>query len=241
MPINYAMILLLAVGSTWWSAVWAQSRWYHVEVLVFRNTAPGMAGGEQWPDLPSLPDFRDAQRLLVDFPSFSDEPTIDGETQTGSSEPIAFESLSKGEKKLGAINRALTNSGAYEVMMHVAWRQPGSQGSRPRGIYLSDRLAGPDLVLNKDEQPGLTSTSAQPYVEGIVRLRVARLLHIDTDFVFYSKLPPVRLTESRNVKLKEIHYFDHPLFGVLVQVTPYHRVIESPADGEVVTGSANTP
>jgi hypothetical protein len=29
----------------------------------------------------------------------------------------------------------------------------------------------------------------------------------------------VRLTESRRVRLKELHYFDHPLFGVIVQVT----------------------
>lgn len=29
----------------------------------------------------------------------------------------------------------------------------------------------------------------------------------------------VRLTESRRIRLKELHYFDHPLFGVIVQVT----------------------
>ena len=28
-----------------------------------------------------------------------------------------------------------------------------------------------------------------------------------------------RLTESRRVRLNEIHYFDHPLFGLIVQVS----------------------
>jgi len=32
-----------------------------------------------------------------------------------------------------------------------------------------------------------------------------------------------RLTEHRRLRSKETHYFDHPLFGVLVQITPYEQ------------------
>jgi hypothetical protein len=32
----------------------------------------------------------------------------------------------------------------------------------------------------------------------------------------------VRLTEQRKVRFRELHYFDHPLLGVIVRVTPYH-------------------
>ena len=44
----------------------------------------------------------------------------------------------------------------------------------------------------------------------------------------YNGVSPVRIKEQRQVKLREIHYFDHPLFGVLVQVTPY--VIAEPTE-----------
>jgi hypothetical protein len=39
----------------------------------------------------------------------------------------------------------------------------------------------------------------------------------------------VRLVESRNIKLRQVHYFDHPLFGVLLQVTPFALPNEDPA------------
>jgi len=37
-----------------------------------------------------------------------------------------------------------------------------------------------------------------------------------------------RLTEHRRLRSKETHYFDHPLFGVLVQVTPYEPPAPTP-------------
>ena len=60
-----------------------------------------------------------------------------------------------------------------------------------------------------------------PTTEGVVRIKVGRLLHVEVDFLYYQDGTPVRLNESRKVKLRETHYFDHPLFGVIVQVSPY--------------------
>jgi hypothetical protein len=90
-------------------------------------------------------------------------------------------------------------------------------------VYLSDR---PPVIETQEDIPGrvaLGPSHRAPRVEGTVRLRTGRLLYVDTDFVLYGEETPVRLTESRKVKLKELHYFDHPLYGVLLQVTPYHR------------------
>jgi len=51
---------------------------------------------------------------------------------------------------------------------------------------------------------------------------------VNVDFVNYGEESPLRITEQRRVKLKELHYFDHPLFGVIVRVVPYR--IPDPAD-----------
>ena len=83
--------------------------------------------------------------------------------------------------------------------------------------------------------------------DGTVRIRSSLYLHVDLDMVLF-RAPPVhdpeqllnqeeienitnsssdnfveyvRLTESRRIKLNEMHYFDHPLFGVIIQVSRY--------------------
>ena len=78
--------------------------------------------------------------------------------------------------------------------------------------------------------------------DGLIRLRSSRFLHLDVDFAYFPELPEepapdlsaaeeatsvfegqsadyVRLTESRRIKLNEIHYFDHPMFGLIIQVS----------------------
>ncbi len=78
--------------------------------------------------------------------------------------------------------------------------------------------------------------------DGLIRLRSSRFLHLDVDFAYFPDVPEesgpdspageaasgaldqysadyVRLTESRRIKLNEMHYFDHPIFGVIVQVS----------------------
>jgi hypothetical protein len=94
-----------------------------------------------------------------------------------------------------------------------------------------------------------STTAAEGYLPGsappdlafdaMLRLRAAQFLHLDVDVAYFPEDPSVlhadspegsltpvyetadyvRLTETRRVRLKELHYFDNPLFGVIVQVT----------------------
>jgi hypothetical protein len=46
-----------------------------------------------------------------------------------------------------------------------------------------------------------------------------------------------RLTESRRMRSRELHYFDHPLFGVMVEVRPV-ELPEAAAAAPVATKPA---
>lgn len=226
--------LALAVGlaATASSSAWAKSRWYQVEVIVFRQTDPGAAGGERWPDLKSFPDFRNSVDLFVDLPEFSDEPEAHRPNEVSVPGPLAFQSLRPGSLKLSGVLRRLRGLGAYEPVLHVGWRQPGLSASRARSVYISDKPAA-----RVDTAMDATALASGPQVvtrrvEGMIRVRTGRLLNVDADFVSYDSGAVVRLTERRKVKLRELHYFDHPLFGVLVQVTPYHITPPSGESGE---------
>ena len=96
--------------------------------------------------------------------------------------------------------------------------------------------------LGRSEPPGWRPFYRPPELryDGFVRLRSARFLHLDIDFAYFlapdeddsgaatdaafapdreARADYARLTESRRVRLNEIHYFDHPLFGLIVQVS----------------------
>ena len=75
--------------------------------------------------------------------------------------------------------------------------------------------------------------------DGTIRLRSSRFLHVDVDIAFFPEFlleqnetlnednslfvrqqaDYVRLQESRKIKLNEIHYFDHPVFGIIIRVS----------------------
>jgi hypothetical protein len=63
-----------------------------------------------------------------------------------------------------------------------------------------------DLAYQPENLPGLLASRA-----GSQAPSGDPLVNPETEFV--------RLTETRQIKLEELHYFDHPLFGVLVQVS----------------------
>ena len=74
--------------------------------------------------------------------------------------------------------------------------------------------------------------------DGTIRLRSSRFLHVDVDIAYFPEVQDadsgldviaettdqpgadyVRLQESRKIRLNEIHYFDHPLFGVILRIS----------------------
>ena len=75
--------------------------------------------------------------------------------------------------------------------------------------------------------------------DGTIRLRSSKFLHVDVDIAYFPEFLSnenkvgiqddslfvqqqadyVRLQESRKIRLNEIHYFDHPIFGVILRVS----------------------
>lgn len=216
-----ALLVAVTVGTS--TVVWAKSRWYQVEVIVFNHAHASSAVGEQWPDLEALPDFRDAINLFVDRPHDSSESSDGRPNEVAIPGPLAFQLLPANKLKLSGVYRRLRNSSAYTPILHVGWRQPGLSGSRASSVYISDkeRIATDKRIATDIDR------SPMQFVEGQIQIRTGRLLYVVADFVKYGGDAPVRITEQRQVKFKEIHYFDHPLFGVIVQVTPYR--IAAPA------------
>lgn len=113
-------------------------------------------------------------------------------------------------------NRLRNNS--YRIIDHFSWHQDGrARGSEPNVLA----------------QFGEHLDNGFREVEGIIAFSVARFLHLRVNLWRFVSAPvnydpaetsfstPVffyEIQESRRLALGEIHYFDHPKFGVLVQI-----------------------
>lgn len=192
------LTLLLGMTS---QAVPASAQLYDVEVIVFSNPASG-SDGEQM-----TTPAADAVRADGIFPE------------------DRFTELAPRLYTMGNIRGGLSAASGYTVLFHRAWRQQAY-----------DRSHAVDYPVHSFADNGRDS------IEGTIRLIKERYLHLDMDLllmtadsgspVLYSdgpgSVPAFRLSEKRRVRSRELHYFDHPNFGVIARVTPY-KPPEEPA------------
>ena len=103
--------------------------------------------------------------------------------------------------QLGSAEQALARKGGYQVLAHFAWAAIVPPNGRTTA-RLED--------LEKDGTP----------LAGSVALQRGQYLFLGVD-VDYQAAPGTTygLREKRRIKFGERHYFDHPAFGVVAQVT----------------------
>ena len=281
--------LKLLFGILLWGCLWGGAGaeplpWYTVEIIVFEHLGGNGEGSESWSDDPGWPAIQESIELSEALPDEGrPSPCPPGDGQCPPTEdtlpgladidggPRAFQTLSRAQFRLTEIERLLKRIARYRPLLHVSWRQPGFPKSESQAVHI--RTAGTSLPFrpaaghNEDAflDPGTTAAVSQlraPEVEGVVRLHLARYLHVDVDLLYFrpssgaQRIPVVpedgtpewenkppaavsppwsswtperfRIEEQRRVRLKEIHYFDHPLFGLLAQVTRFELPTPKP-------------
>jgi hypothetical protein len=174
---------------------------YDVEIIIFRNNTMSDAG-EQWP-AQAVSDLQPTRVFTQD----------------------EFTELSPSLYQLDAIRGGLRNSSGYSVLMHRAWRQVGYDAAHA--------IAYPIHFL---------AENGRDSIDGSVTLVRERYLHLDVDLLLmmagsnspaqYSdgpiSKPTFRLREKRRLRSRELHYFDHPRFGIIAMVTPYDAPEDEP-------------
>lgn len=204
------------------SASLAQSQeldnWYSVEILIFSNEDSSALSAEAWPLLPE-PNRRDAVSL-----------------QAASDDAAPFSLMKADQMVLKSPSAQLQRTGQYRTLLHTGWIQPVARTQNPtpvrivagnildngryelegyigigRGQYLHVR---PDLYLNRL----LTPSQASALNRGS-RAVTSSEAASSYDFAM-PEILSVHLDQPRRMRSGEIHYIDHPLFGILVSINP---------------------
>jgi len=227
-------ILLLSSFSAF-SYASNEQRYYDIEIVLFQHSAA----------LTQLPELKDAaphielpeQYIQLDMPRTTEN--------TGYLPDYYFRLLPQTEYKLSDVAEKIAASNDYRIIKHFAWRQPGLSRNIAIPILTQDNIE-PELSseLTVDGQP-LPPLYAQAKLEGLIKVSLSRYLHIESELRFEANgIPPLPLSpveiaiteepsmlkprpttvvyyekQKRRMRSKELHYIDHPVFGMLVIMT----------------------
>ncbi|MGE5625793.1 MAG: CsiV family protein [Bacillota bacterium] len=224
--------------------------WYNVELIVFRSVDPGAGGLETWPLDPGIPDWNAGQALSppdsigppTPFQALSPVNEQLGDAWTRLKRSKNYEPLLHVSWTQPAMDRSTAPAvriGVPPSAVPSGTTQPAGQATAVNStplqatpVYGDAKLSttGPYLHFDLDlvlQGPPI-QTSLPP--AGSVAINTAVLAPPSPTT---TPVPPAfqlyRLQQDRRVDGGKLTYFDHPLFGVILLVTPVRRSALAPA------------
>ena len=208
-----ALVLAAILGAAFALPAGAADRWFTVEIIVFDDLRSESLHTEHWPAEPGEPSLRNAIEL-THLPEDALNDAIH-----------AYRLVKPSHLMLEEVRNRLRRSAHYRPFVHAGWRLPGLPRSAARPVHVSRSLD--DSEAGAAEPVG----AARPSVHGTVTVSLARYLRVDVDLLYSrpasseTAAPDAaptrfRLVSERRMRSGELHYIDHPLFGVLVLLTP---------------------
>jgi hypothetical protein len=227
-PRHLVLALLLSLIPLAALAEEDERTWYNVEIIVFEQREAGGRDAERWHPVEEPPQAEQRVRLR----SVRDP---DG--------THAYTELPASELQLVPLYRHLQRAAEYRPLLHLGWRQQGLSRQDAAAVAIP-----PEWESEPSEQQAPSAASWEtdlraahqgPPLYGYVRLYRERFLHVAVDLRYHrqdedaairypyleGQQPVFAMREQRRMRSNELHYLDHPVLGVLVQVTP----IETPA------------
>ncbi len=187
------LVGLMSVQST------AHAKSYTIEVIIFENHALKGWTEERWPDEIELPNTDNSVSLNAPQKSRL--------------------SLKKRDTKLNSVAKKVAKN--YRVVFHQAWSQNSYSPKKTPTVLIENDRGGTRLLgtvkLYKTRFAHVQfDLELEKRIPSKIREAVAKNQQVDIDY-----LPThwrFNLVESRKIKPGELHYIDHPLFGILVKI-----------------------
>ena len=253
-----------------------QSRWFQIELLLFRNLSAAAQQEEQWPEVidiwspepsyqmpgadgqstaaRSLEVWQAPEIQLIDAEENWIEPKPEPELAQLGGE-LQYRGVPAAERHLYDMKNRLGRRNDYRVLDYRAWRQELVNDEDP--VYFRVEAGRTHQFYHE--------------LEGYIGFALKRYLHVDTE-LWWGEYPTqgetvdntdaagigdaaqttlvdaaedrqtsasqqpesfnhrrvvraAHLKEQRRMRSNEVHYFDHPLIGVMVRISPWEGPI----------------
>lgn len=200
---------------------------YDVEVIIFEDAHARYINSQTW-------DYQNPAKATD-----GDETVVDDLDKLSLDEIKAFDITQRSPSILKTEYGRLKRSSEYNILLYAAWRQAGLGADKAFDIDIAE------LTNNHKSK----STSL---LNGTLKVVLKRYLHFyakldyqrETTFTIEQESPtsdepatgePLPVTETvtrlmhypinahRRMRSKELHYIDHPLVGILIQINPVEQ------------------
>jgi hypothetical protein len=223
-------------------------RYYDVEIIVIENMSDEEKNSENWPLQVNL--VKDEKMVELGQPVLSEwlPESVDLNE--------SYKELKASQYQLTSEVEKLSESKTHRIIFHAAWRQPGLDKDLSLPVHFKREIPAAPVIVDEKSPESNTEQTTTPKVqatpsvlEGILRVTLARYLHLEAELTYQDKLPEVIKTdnpfsildnenkietikkqgvihvkqERRRIRSNETHYLDHPVLGILVRMTPYEK------------------
>ena len=220
---------------------------YAVEVIIFVNQDGLRQSAELFDPGIILPVPREGLSLFEESEKFGDidsnpEPEfIDTEIELN-----PWRLLEPENYILSSQARKLSKTSKYRILKHFAWRQPAVDRANSQPILINAGFDYSGIYPERSFQQIEFSDTDIGYedevmtgvweLEGTINVVITRYIHLYTDLVYRAeRVNPMYASDSlqpqkvlvdyevkshRKMKSRELNYIDHPIVGILIEVTP---------------------
>jgi peptidoglycan-binding protein CsiV len=223
-------------------------RYYDVEIVVIENLSEKQRNSENWPlqvNL-TLPE----KTVQLGQPVSAEWLPQDTDLKSN------YKVLKSATYQLTKEVEKISESKTQRVIFHTAWRQPGLDKNLALPVYFKREVPAPpviedenNLIQNNEEIFTLGTKRSASILEGILRVTLARYLHLEAELTYRDKIPATTSSDNpfsildnenernniqkqgvihlkqkrRRIRSNELHYLDHPVLGILIQITQYEK------------------
>ncbi len=202
---------------------------YDVEVIIFEDAHARYINNEDWPQqiISDTPAPEETTELPENLDTLSiDEINAIDETNTPAFKNIKPAILNKEYKRINA-------SKEYNVLFYGSWRQTGLDAKKAFEIDIQ-QLDNTHQAISENTVTGNFKLVLARYLHIYSKLNYQRKIeHTDIEQTTENTEATIASTEStvleyenypinnhRRMRSKVLHYIDHPLVGMLIQINP---------------------
>ena len=176
-------------------------RYYDVEIILFEHLDAKNRQSEDWKARRLPPESEQAElshELGLPYVLEAESPY---------DKDAMFVVLKDEDKRLSEEAKLIEESQTRRILSHIAWRQPGLAKDQAVWVQFKQMVKTESEDTTEKDKLIPTSTSTNtvdfltgekkfnPYIEGKIKVMLARYLHVDTDIVYFAEpVPQVELT-----------------------------------------------
>ena len=244
-PLSWSAALLLAVLPLLALAVPSATapqptatpapNWYNVELIVFANTDPQAGAQESWPADPGVPDWSSAVPLkpaasglpYMQLPASRYVLNADWKKLQHSSDYAPLLHVAWAQPAIDRTSALFVQVGTPNATSAsaavTATATAGAAINTPNNVYGIARLSTTGPYLHFDIDLVFCGPPAKQLIAAAVPPATSAPSLASTPITPAAMAPvcqPYRLKQGRKLDAGKLNYFDNPMFGALVLITP---------------------